>query len=254
VRYDAIVTREDHRTLVVFPDCAGCQTFADSDEDALPSAREALEGWLEAHLAEGLVPPRPRERKPPRQGTLLPVTIAAKLAAVLQVRWARSDLGWSQGRLAKEVGVSQQAIAKFEHPDSNVTLDTLSKVAAAMGYEVSLTLDRLEGVEPSAAFDVDGAFGSNAGAAPAERSDLERILDRLETDDPRKVIIEVRATRRPPRQATKRTRRPAREGGSPKKCAENRNTEILCARHANVCVPIDDALRRALIDAGATVK
>lgn len=62
------------------------------------------------------------------------------LAARLQLRWAREDAGLTQRELATRVGVSQQAIAKLESPDANLTLQTLERVAHALGLEVELAL------------------------------------------------------------------------------------------------------------------
>jgi transcriptional regulator with XRE-family HTH domain len=67
-----------------------------------------------------------------------------RLAAGLQVRWARQDRDLSQNELAKLVGVSQQQIAKLEDPDANPGLDTIQKVAKALGLEVRLSLERPE--------------------------------------------------------------------------------------------------------------
>src|ERR1041385_6749596 len=53
MQYVARLKTEGHRTLVDFPDCPGCQTFGTSPRAAVRRAREALEGWLEAHLATG---------------------------------------------------------------------------------------------------------------------------------------------------------------------------------------------------------
>lgn len=54
VEYVAALTREGAQTLIEFPACPGCQTFADPDEDVAAVAREALEGWLEAREAQPL--------------------------------------------------------------------------------------------------------------------------------------------------------------------------------------------------------
>jgi transcriptional regulator with XRE-family HTH domain len=59
---------------------------------------------------------------------------------VLQLRWARADQGLSQTDVAKRARVSQQAIAKLEHPDGNPTLGTIQKVAAALGLKLDVQL------------------------------------------------------------------------------------------------------------------
>ena len=48
----------------------------------------------------------------------------------------RRALGWSQTRLAEEVGTSQPRIAELEAGAGNPTLRTLTKLARALGTEV----------------------------------------------------------------------------------------------------------------------
>lgn len=134
LEYRAKISREGRYHLAEFRDCPGCQTFAETREELLVMAREALEGWLEAQLGGGEAPPRPRAKT----GTA--IGVSAKLAAVLQIRWARQDRGLSQTALAKLAGISQQQVARLENPDGNPTLNTLEKVAQALGLRLDLTL------------------------------------------------------------------------------------------------------------------
>ncbi len=48
----------------------------------------------------------------------------------------RDDLGLTQAELAHLAGVSQPAIAQLESPDSNPTIDTINRVARAMGGQI----------------------------------------------------------------------------------------------------------------------
>jgi predicted RNase H-like HicB family nuclease/DNA-binding XRE family transcriptional regulator len=130
VEYRAKLTREGANWLIEFAGCPGCQTFGNSKAEALRMGQEALEGWIEAHLSAGQVPPRPKGKR----GTL--VDINSTLAMVLQLRWARADQGLSQTDVAKRARVSQQAIAKLENPDGNPTLGAIQKVAAALGLKL----------------------------------------------------------------------------------------------------------------------
>jgi DNA-binding XRE family transcriptional regulator/predicted RNase H-like HicB family nuclease len=144
MRYPAILTREGARTLAELVHCPGCQTFAEPGQDVGALAREALEGWLEAHLVHGEVPPRPPSRAPatlPRRARLRWIPVSARLAAVLTLRWARQDAGLTQAQLAKRAGVSQQQIAKLESPEGNPTLETLDRVAAALGRHLEIAFD-----------------------------------------------------------------------------------------------------------------
>lgn len=77
MRYAAIITKEGRNTLAEFPDCPGCQTFAEPGESIAAQAQDALMGWLAAHLATGEVAPRPSRRH--SKGKLLWVEVPARL-------------------------------------------------------------------------------------------------------------------------------------------------------------------------------
>lgn len=140
MRYQAIITKEGHATLAHFPDCPGCQTQADPGEDIYSLAQEALEGWLEAHLVQGQIPPLPslKKHRLPAGSRSTEILISPSLAVRIQLRVARSQAGLSQGALARKVGVTQQQIAALESPDANLTLSTLLKVVEALGHELEI--------------------------------------------------------------------------------------------------------------------
>ncbi len=142
MRYPAKLATEGPYTLADFyPYCPGCQTFAETkagpgEQDIVYMATDALAGWLECHLQDGELPPRPPHRKP--RGRILWVDVPPHLSAKLSLRWARADAGLTQLEVAKRAKVSQQMIAKIEHPDRNVTVDTLVKVARALGVKLTI--------------------------------------------------------------------------------------------------------------------
>jgi transcriptional regulator with XRE-family HTH domain len=68
------------------------------------------------------------------------IPVRAGLAASLAIRWARNDARLSQAKLASLARVSQQQIAKLEDPDENPTLETLEKVARALGLTLDVSL------------------------------------------------------------------------------------------------------------------
>lgn len=139
--YTAYVSREGRQVLAEFPDCPGCQTFADSGDELPAAAREALEGWLEAHLVDGQVPPEPKaHRKAPAGAKLAQIRVTPALAVALQIRWARAKAGLSQSDLAKRAGVSQQQIAKLERPGENPTIGTIQRIAEALGVNADVEL------------------------------------------------------------------------------------------------------------------
>ncbi len=135
MEYIAKTEIEDGTVLVSFPDCAGCQTEGANLEDARVQAEEALTGWLETHLQEGKLPPRPAFR-----GRGLAVGVPASLGMKLQLRWARADAGLTQTELAKRLGVSQQQIAKLEHPDYEPSVSKMELAAKALGLDLKVDL------------------------------------------------------------------------------------------------------------------
>lgn len=138
MEYVARLGRDARQTLIDFPDCPGCQTFADPHESVETIARDALEGWLEAGLEHGDSPPRPTSTA--RGRNRLAVRINPTLAVRLQLRWARLERGLSQSDLASLVGVSRQQISLLESPDANLTLSTLLKVASALEMDLEIEL------------------------------------------------------------------------------------------------------------------
>lgn len=139
--YVATVKRERGQFLADFLDAPGCQTFAGSRAELRKMAHEALEGWLQAHLESGQAPPRPRRRRV-RTGELA-IEVDPALAVAVQLRWARLDAGLSQAQLARRAGVSQQQVAKLERPGQNPSIDTIAKLARALGSHPVLTLEPL---------------------------------------------------------------------------------------------------------------
>ncbi len=126
-----------------FPDCPGCQTFAEPGEDARALAQEALTGWLEVGLEDGEAPPQPSAKvRVPASGELAYIPVPLPLAFALSVRWARQDAGLTQAQFARRMGVTQQQAAKLESPGVNPTFQTVGKVARALGATVEVTVVR----------------------------------------------------------------------------------------------------------------
>ena len=141
MRYRAVISHEGRQTLAEFPDAPGCQTFADPGESIDAQAAEALDVWLEGHLANGRTPPRPAARRwrVPKGATVIEVVVPLRTAAAVALRWAREDSGLTQSQLARKLRVSQPQIAKLEDPNGNPTLDTVEKVALALGLHADLS-------------------------------------------------------------------------------------------------------------------
>lgn len=143
LQYVGIVSKEGRHYTIDFPDAPGCQTFTTRKADVPETAREAIEGWLEAHLVSGQVPPWPHAPRGARPGEeRVIVTIAPKIVLAVQFRRMRAARGWTQREVAERVGVSQQQIAKLEDPDANLTIETVTKVAKAFDMNVVVTFEK----------------------------------------------------------------------------------------------------------------
>jgi predicted transcriptional regulator len=53
----------------------------------------------------------------------------------------RKALGWTQQQLAEKAGIQQSAIARLENGGTIPKLDTLFKIANALGLKIQLVID-----------------------------------------------------------------------------------------------------------------
>jgi transcriptional regulator with XRE-family HTH domain len=66
------------------------------------------------------------------------------------LRAARRDASLTQAELARRLGISQAAVAKFERPGANPTVDTLDRILWASGHRLVFeALAREPGVDES---------------------------------------------------------------------------------------------------------
>ncbi len=145
VHFDANISRHGGKTsLVTFPDLPelGQLSLTSSLGAIVDDVTAALGAFLVLALEERRAVPRPTPQEAQPGATLLPVWVAPSVAVALQLRWARTDREWSQAHLAKVVGVPQQQIARLEMPHGNPTVETISKVARALGLDVGVTLEK----------------------------------------------------------------------------------------------------------------
>lgn len=135
MRYGAVIKKDGHQVLATFPGCEGLVTGG-RPEEIEEFAKDALVGWLKAHLDMGNVPsPPPRSIKGKR---VLWVTVPAVLATKIELRRARIAKGLTQTELAEQTGVKQPVIARLENPDHDVKVGTLEKIAEVLGVELKV--------------------------------------------------------------------------------------------------------------------
>ena len=105
--YPAILTTEAGRTLVSFPDCPACRTFAEPGEDVLPIAQHALAGRLAAAIQDGTEPPHPTSlSRVSSTQRILPVPVAKDLALQLEAKW----------RVSESVAEANEGVGSWKRP------------------------------------------------------------------------------------------------------------------------------------------
>jgi ribosome-binding protein aMBF1 (putative translation factor) len=63
-----------------------------------------------------------------------------RIELVLQIIKLRQQRGMTQADLAKAIGTRQANVSRLERCDTNLTLDTLEKVAQALGVNLQIDL------------------------------------------------------------------------------------------------------------------
>lgn len=116
-------------------------TYGADREDAVRQAQDALSGVLAALLDRGDSIPEVLKRLPVGDDI---IWIAPDLQVVvpLWIRQAREAAGLTQGELATRLGVTYQAIQKWERSGANPTIGTLQRVADAMGLEAMISFHK----------------------------------------------------------------------------------------------------------------
>lgn len=111
-------------------------TSGESIEDALKNGREALTGVLGAMLDHGqLIPEPPKVRKTKGVYKIEP---DPSVAIPILVRKAREEEGLTLVELAAKLGVTYQAVQKWERSGTNPKVATLNRVLGALGKRLEL--------------------------------------------------------------------------------------------------------------------
>ena len=113
-------------------------TYGSDRADAMRQAQEALSGVLAALLDQG--DPVPDVPETPDADDIIWIAPDLRIMVPMWVRQAREAAGLTQGELATRLGVSYQAVQKWERPGANPTIGTLQRVARAVGRPLTLRL------------------------------------------------------------------------------------------------------------------
>lgn len=135
IRYQMKIHKEDGSYWAEFPDLAGCFTEADSSDELLKNAREALDLYLDEAKNPSWELPKARSRS---GSSYIWVYPSARVSTAIRIRQARIEKGFSQAQLAKELGIAKQQVQKLESPlKSNPTINMLERIAKVLGFHLA---------------------------------------------------------------------------------------------------------------------
>ena len=139
IAYPARVWPEDGAYVVQGLEPMGnLLTYGDTLGEALDNAQEALTGILGAMMDHGRAIPAPAEAVE-KEGVYL-VEPAPNVAVPLLIRRIREAEGLSQGELAARLGVTYQAVQKWERPGANPSVNSVGKIFRALGKQLELAI------------------------------------------------------------------------------------------------------------------
>src|SRR6185503_2852256 len=114
VNYPAVLSTEGTYTLISFPNCPGCRTYAQPGEDVIAIAQDALAGWLETATKVGKEPQPPTlPAELSATERLVQVPVPPHLARQLEPRTSQSTRPGGDGRHS-----TKQRIAPRGQPPS----------------------------------------------------------------------------------------------------------------------------------------
>lgn len=138
IRYQAKIFKDDDSYSVVFPDLPGCFSMGSTLDEAKSMAKDSLSLYLEEARNPSWELPTAKNRKSKQYYWITP---DISVALPLMLRQARKDAGYTQAKLAKELGITTQQLQKLETPGkSNPTVRTLSKISDVLGTYLEIDL------------------------------------------------------------------------------------------------------------------
>jgi antitoxin HicB len=129
----------DKRGVVVsFPDVPEAITQGADVAEAHAMAEEALGLALLSYPARGLSLPKARARG----GKLIPVAVAADVAAKLAVLEAFAEAGISKAELARRIGKDEKEVRRILDPRHPTKLPTLTEALRALGKRLVVAVEK----------------------------------------------------------------------------------------------------------------
>jgi antitoxin HicB len=125
--------------LVRFPAIPEALTEGETEAEAHANARDCLVAALEGYIKAGKPLPRERAAHSGPDRVVLPSLVTAKLA-VYEIMRAR---GWSKLKLAKELGMSENAVRRLLDLRHNSHMRMIDEALAKMSAELPIGLPKV---------------------------------------------------------------------------------------------------------------
>ena len=120
-----------------FPDLPHVNAFGATRKECLAQAKEALDAAMESDLSLGNTFIQPTTVPDADRG-LFAVELSPKVEIAYKIFEARR--GMTKAKVAKAAGMTPQAYQRFETPKGSPSVDTLYRIAAALGKRLEVRL------------------------------------------------------------------------------------------------------------------
>ena len=127
---------EEGRHVVVFPDFGWGATDGATRDEALSEARDLLRELIAETMREGDDLPRPSRATKLRPLVVPPLPIALKAALYEAFR----EVGVSQRRLARDLGVAESEVRRMLNPDHATKAATIDRALRRLGKRLSVSV------------------------------------------------------------------------------------------------------------------
>jgi len=133
-----IERQENGWWLVRFPGIPEALTEGETEEEARANARDCVIAALEGYMKAGKPLPRAGVRHSGLDRAVLPSLVTAKLAVYETMR----GRGWSKLKLAKELGMSENAVRRLLDLHHSSHMWVIDEALAKMNAELPIDLPR----------------------------------------------------------------------------------------------------------------
>jgi len=124
--------------LVRFAGIPEALTEGETEQDARANARDCIIAALEGYMKAGKPLPRGGARHSGADRAVLPSLVTAKLAVYETMR----ERGWSKVKLAKELGMSENAVRRLLDLDHSSHMWIIDEALAKMNADLSIELPK----------------------------------------------------------------------------------------------------------------